>query len=98
MWLAGSRDGPEGELAPNVTPDEDTGIGEWSVEDLTWYLETGLKPDGDDTQGLMAEVIRHGFAELPSSDREAIAHYMRSVPAIANRVSADRDRAEDAQR
>lgn len=89
MWLAGSSNGPEGELAPNITPDEETGIGEWSVEDLTWYLETGLKPDGDDTQGLMAEVIRHGFAQLSSGDREAIARYVKSVPAIAHRVKTD---------
>lgn len=85
-WLAGSSDGPEGELAPNITPDERTGIGDWSVPDLVWYLETGLKPDGDDTQGLMSEVIRHGYAKLPHEDREAIARYLKSVPAIENRV------------
>jgi mono/diheme cytochrome c family protein len=88
-WLAGSRDGPEGELAPNITPDEKTGIGEWSITDLVWYLETGLKPDGDDTQGLMSEVIRHGFANLPREDREAIARYLKSVPAIENRVEVE---------
>ncbi len=86
MWLAGSREGPEGELAPNITPDEKTGIGEWSIPDLVWYLETGLKPDGDDTQGLMSEVIQHGFANLPAADREAIARYLKSVPAIENEV------------
>jgi mono/diheme cytochrome c family protein len=86
MWLAGSRDGPEGELAPNVTPDERTGIGEWSIEDLVWYLEMGFKPDGDDTQGLMAEVIRHGYSHLAPEDRTAIARYLQTVPAIENRV------------
>lgn len=88
-WLAGSRDGPEGELAPNITPDEKTGIGDWSIPDLVWYLETGLKPDGDDTQGLMAEVIRHGYANLPREDRDAIARYLKSVPAIENLVRGD---------
>jgi mono/diheme cytochrome c family protein len=88
-WLAGSKDGPEGELAPNITPDEKTGIGDWSVNDLVWYLETGLKPDGDDTQGLMREVIRHGYSKLPQSDREAIARYLKTVPAIENRVEGD---------
>jgi len=89
MWLAGSRDGPEGELAPNITPDEKTGIGEWSIPDLVWYLETGLKPEGDDTQGLMNEVIKHGYANLPREDREAIAHYLKSLPPIENRVEGD---------
>ena len=87
-WLAGSAEGPEGELAPNITPDRRTGIGDWSAVDVAWYLETGIKPDGDDTQGLMAEVIEHGFARLPAADREAIATYLRSLPPIENEVKA----------
>lgn len=89
LALAGSKQGPEGELAPNITPDEETGIGDWSVQDLVWYLETGLKPDGDDTQGLMNEVIKHGYANLPQADRQAIAVYLKSLPAISNRVKGD---------
>ena len=45
-------------------------------------FELGLKPDGDDTQGLMAEVIEHGYSNLPRSDLEAIAVYLKSIPAI----------------
>ncbi|OUV37007.1 MAG: hypothetical protein CBC48_01165 [bacterium TMED88] len=86
LWLAGSAEGPEGELAPNITPDDETGIGDWSTADLVWYLETGFKPDGDDTQGLMAELIEHGFSDLSRSDRGAIAQYLKSVPAIQNQV------------
>ncbi len=86
LWLAGSRDGPEGELAPNITPDRKTGIGDWSRVDLVWYLETGLKPEGDDTQGLMAEVIEHGYSKLPRQDLEAIAAYLETVPAVENEV------------
>ncbi len=86
MALAGSIEGPEGQLAPNITPHESTGIGSWSEADLVWYLQMGLKPDGDDTQGLMFEVIEHGYAELPTSELEAIAAYLRSVPPIENRV------------
>jgi mono/diheme cytochrome c family protein len=87
-WFAGSVDGPEGELAPNITPDADTGIGEWSQTDLVYFLETGFKPDGDDTQGLMAEVIEHGYAQLTREDRQAIAEYVRSLPTIRNKVQA----------
>lgn len=86
MRLAGSREGPEGELAPNITPHDETGIGSWSKPDVVWYLETGLKPDGDDTQGLMSEVIEHGYANLPAEDLEAIATYLATVPAIENEV------------
>ena len=84
MRLAGSREGPEGELAPNITPHRETGVGTWTVPDLVWYLEMGLDPAGDETQGLMSEVIEHGYANLPASDLEAIAVYLKSVPAIEN--------------
>jgi len=89
LALAGSKDGPEGELAPNITPHEGTGIGEWSQADLVWYLQTGFKPDGDDTQGLMSEVIEHGYANLPTEDLEAIAEYLQTTPPIENRVTRD---------
>lgn len=86
LAYAGSVEGPEGQLAPNITPDPDTGIGNWSVADMVWYLQTGLKPDGDDTQGLMSEVIEHGYKHLPESDLRAIAMYLRTRPAIHNKV------------
>jgi len=87
--LAGSAEGPEGELAPNITPDDRTGIGRWTIPDMIWYLQMGLKPDGDDTQGLMAEVIRHGYSHLPRLDLKAIAVYLESIPAIENELKAE---------
>ena len=86
MAYAGSADGPEGELAPNITPDEATGIGAWSVADIVWFLQTGLKPDGDDTQGLMSVVIENGYKHLPEADLRAIAVYLRSLSPIRHKV------------
>jgi len=91
LWLAGSKDGPEGELAPNITPHRKTGIGDWSTNDLVWYLETGFKPDGDDTQGLMSEVIEHGYSKMDPADRRAIAVYLKSLDGIENRVTANKE-------
>ncbi len=80
---------PEGELAPNITPDETTGIGKWSSADIVWYLQTGFKPDGDDTQGLMRELIEHGYKHMTEADLRAIATYLRSLslPPIRNKVT-----------
>jgi mono/diheme cytochrome c family protein len=86
MAYAGSADGPEGELAPNITPDEATGIGTWSVVDIVWFLQTGFKPDGDDAQGLMSVMIDNGSKHLPEADLRAIAVYLRSLPPIHNKV------------
>lgn len=86
MRHAGAVDGPDGELAPNITPDADTGIGAWSPADLVWFLQMGLKPDGDDTQGLMSELIETGYSHLNEADLEAIAVYIQSLPPIHHKV------------
>jgi len=84
--FAGSEEGPEGELAPNITPDEDTGIGKWSEEDIIWFLQTGQKPDGDDAQGLMGEIIDQGYQYMEESDLKAIATYLRTLKPISNKI------------
>lgn len=86
MALAGTADGPEGELAPNITPDADTGIGRWHPADLAWLLQTGLLPDGDSVQGAMAEAIDHGYTDLTADDREAISEYIMALPPISHEV------------
>lgn len=83
---AGSIDGPEGELAPNITPDRKTGVGQWSQTDMVWYLQTGFKPDGDDTQGLMAELIENGYQHMSQDDLEALAAYIASLDPTKNLV------------
>ena len=86
MWLAGTRDGPEGEIASNITSDPGTGIGDWSKADIVVLLRDGFKPDFDNVQGVMAETIEHGLKYLSEDDLEAIADYMKTVPPIQNRV------------
>ena len=90
MWYAGTKDGPEGEPAPNITPHAATGIGRWSSAQIANLLKTGLKPDFDDVQGVMAEAIDQGFRHLSGADRAAIAEYVLSLPPIENRVEPDR--------
>ena len=68
----------------NITPDAKTGIGRWSATDVVWFLQTNLLPDGDGTQGLMAEVIDKGYRHLEESDLKAIAAYLKSLPPIEN--------------
>jgi mono/diheme cytochrome c family protein len=92
--LAGAARGPDGEPAPNITPDRRTGIGEWAAEDIATLLESGMKPDFDNVQGLMAEVVEGrggglGFMHMPAADREAIAAYLRTVPPVENDVAAE---------
>ena len=88
LWFAGTRDGPEGELAPNITPHGATGIGSWSAGDLVQLLKTGLKPDFDNVQGLMEEAVEHSYKHLSDDDLRAIADYELSLPPIENKVES----------
>jgi len=85
-WMAGTRDGPEGAAAPNITPEPETGIGKWSARDITFYLKNGIDPEGDAAGSLMAVVIEHGTSRLTDQDRAAIAAYLKSLPPIKNAV------------
>jgi mono/diheme cytochrome c family protein len=83
---AGKKIGPLGQEVPNITPDKETGIGEWKREDITEVLLTGTKPDLDNIQGLMAEVIEHGYKNMTKEDALAIADYLKSIPSIKNKI------------
>ena len=85
--LAGSRYGPGGISVPNITPDAETGIGSWSEIDLAFFLRTGFTPYGDDVQGEMREAIDDGLRHLTQEDLEAMAAYLKALPAIRNPVS-----------
>ena len=80
------KKGPFGEEMPNVTPDKGSGIGEWSRNDIAELLLTGTKPDLDNVQGLMAEVVEAGYKHMTREDALAVADYLKSVPAIKNKI------------
>jgi len=91
LYLAGASQkiGPLGEAVPNITPDKETGIGEWKREEIADLLISGTKPDLDNVQGLMHEVIRgtpHGYKDMTREDALAIADYLRSIPPIKNKI------------
>lgn len=86
MEMAGSADGAEGKPVPNITPHVATGIGDWSVRDIAFYLETGFRPDGDVAGGIMAEIIETSTSHLTAEDRAAIAVYLKELPPIQHKV------------
>jgi len=86
---AGKNIGPLGQAVPNITPDKETGIGDWKRDDIVELLLKGVKPDFDNVQGLMDEVIQgapHGYKDMRKEDALAIADYLKSIPAIKNKV------------
>jgi mono/diheme cytochrome c family protein len=88
-FLGGAPKGPDGDPVPNITPDKDSGL-TWSEEEIAEYLGSGNKPDGDVAGGLMGEVIEGtsaGYKNLTKEDRLAIARYLKSIPAVRNKVT-----------
>lgn len=76
-FLAGTRKGPDGKSAPNLTP---TRLKNWSDADLRTLLTTGFLPDGDVVAETMGEVIRNTTGKLTPQDLAAMIAYLRSVP------------------
>jgi mono/diheme cytochrome c family protein len=54
-------------------------IGDWGADDLIFYLQFGLKPNGDSSGGKMTDVIEHSTGHLKEEDLEAIAVYLLSL-------------------
>jgi mono/diheme cytochrome c family protein len=82
--LTGNPEGPGGKKMPDITPNRDTGIGRWSVDEIDFFLQLGMLPDGDFVGSLMSEVIDDNTGNLTEADRHAIAVYLKSVPASEN--------------
>jgi mono/diheme cytochrome c family protein len=86
LYMAGAKSGPLGEMVPNITPDKETGIGEWSRTDIAEILINGTKPDLDNVQGLMAEVVEAGYKNMTKDDALAIADYLKTIRPIKNKI------------
>ena len=68
----------------NITPDKETGIGSWSDADIKRALVEGHRPNG--TQ--LAPIMPYAFYKVfTTSDLDAIVAYLRSVPAVSNKVA-----------
>ena len=77
LKLAGAP-APDGKgNAPNLT----RVLGDWTDADIAEALTSGFTPVGDVLGGGMTDVVRN-LAQLPQSDREAIAVYLKSLPPL----------------
>jgi mono/diheme cytochrome c family protein len=61
---------------PNLTPDKDTGLGNWTKEQIVTALQKGTRPDG---RQLVPIMPWKAFAKLTKADANAIAAYLQSL-------------------
>ena len=71
--------------APNITPDEETGIGTWTDEEIIRAVREGIRPDGSVMGPPMAFPF---YRDISDRDMQAIVAYMRNVPPVRNEVPA----------
>lgn len=76
--------------APNLTGDPASGLGRWSAEDIERFLRNGHGA-GAMAFGAMAPVIEESTQHLSAPDLEAIAAYLKSLPAKMAYGSFDND-------
>jgi mono/diheme cytochrome c family protein len=68
---------------PNLTPDAETGLGTWTEAEIIAAIQTGARPDGR----ILAPIMPwRGLAALTPQDASAIAAYLKSLPAVKNKV------------
>jgi mono/diheme cytochrome c family protein len=74
-WLEGAPNPSGRGTIPSLAPDDL----DWSATDIAYYLDSGFTPDYDSAGGHMVAVIEN-FAQLPESDRQAVAAYLKVLP------------------
>jgi mono/diheme cytochrome c family protein len=87
-YLAGKQpyEGPWGIVyGGNITPDNETGIGAWTDEELKRAILTGVRNDGRRLI-LMPWFV---YSSLTDEDADAVVYYLKNVlPAVNNQIPA----------
>jgi mono/diheme cytochrome c family protein len=69
----------QGWHAYNITPDDASGIGDWSNQQLSDYLKTGHSDGRGSAAGPMGEAVANSLQYLTPTDVAALVSYLRKV-------------------
>jgi len=72
--------------APNITPDNDTGIGAWSEEEFRRAVKQGVAPDG---QLLYPAMPYSNYARMSDEDVSRIWDYLQTVEPVRANVQTN---------
>ena len=70
----------------NITPDPETGIGVWTVEQIVARLQSGVDEHGGRRLPVMPRLT---YAQMHAEDATAIAMYLKSLPPVRHDVPAE---------
>jgi cytochrome c553 len=72
-------------VAPNITPDMETGIGAWTDDEVLRAMQEGVSKNG---RALFPIMPYLNLAKLTDEDAASIVAYLRSIPPVKNVVPA----------
>jgi mono/diheme cytochrome c family protein len=72
-------------VAPNITPDKETGAGNWSDDALARAIREGIGHDG---RALFPIMPYPSFRSMSDEDLASVIVYIRSLPAVRNQLPA----------
>jgi len=96
VLLGGAHIPGQAAYAPSLRDPQEAGLSQWSSKDIVALLQTGVAPKGS-TSGLMSEVVRHSTQYLTAADAQAMAEYLRSLPAQVAAPALSRHQASAAE-
>src|SRR5262249_49117687 len=64
--------------APSLTSNKESGLGDWSLQEISDYLRKGVSPRGA-AYGPMAEVIYNSLQYMTDEDVRAISVYLQGL-------------------
>lgn len=70
----------QGWFGPDLTSDQRSGLADWSPADIVAYLKTGRNRYAS-ASGTMSDVIRDSTSQMRDSDLQAVATYLKDLPA-----------------
>jgi hypothetical protein len=73
---------------PNLTPDKDTGIGDWTDEQIKDAFLNGIDDEGKPLFSVMPYYVFHNMSE---EDANSIVLYLRSIKAVNNPIPERQD-------
>src|SRR5205085_243478 len=91
MALAGGFEFDDGVIghvvAPNITPDRETGIGNWTEGEIVVAMRYGTRPDGTN---IGAPMPIAAYRDILDADLMAIAKYLHSMRPVRHPVARTR--------
>jgi mono/diheme cytochrome c family protein len=69
----------------NITPDKETGIGNWTDAELKTFMLSGVRPNGTSAAPIMPTAF---YSVLAPRDLDALVAYLRSIPAVHHETPA----------